>query len=129
MSNVSSQGNAGCNNSHHENSVPEDNNDIEHEGNTVDEGSDKLKEERQGVSVDMTKHLDDNQAEYSPAIKSFTRSHTNMSTDSHRISTLHTYGKYKAATAALTGVQRTSVVGRRLVLDGRRVAVGRPYFY
>ena len=57
------------------------------EGYTVDEGSeyDKLKEERQGVFVDMSKHLDDNQAGHAPAIKRFVNSYTSMSTDSHRI--------------------------------------------
>ena len=63
-SNVTSQGNAGCSNVNDEDSIPEENNDTG-EGNTVNEGGecDKLKEDLQGVFVDMSKHLDDNQAE------------------------------------------------------------------
>ena len=66
------------------NIVPEGNNETGDIVNTVDEGSecDKLKEERQGVFVDMPKHLDDNQAGHAPAIRSFINSYTSMSTES-----------------------------------------------
>ena len=91
---------------------------------------------------DLSMHLDENPTEYAVAIQSFIKSYKSITTDSRRLSALHTFSKFQSSSTAHTslkrgasclqtstqiGVQPTYVARRRLSLGGqRRLTVGRP---
>ena len=94
------------------------------------------------IANDLSMHLEENPTEYAVAIQSFIKSYKSITTDSHRLSALHTFSKFKSSLTAHTclkwgvsclqtstqiGVQPSSVARRRLCLGGRRrLTVGRP---
>ena len=56
-----------------------------------------LEEELLDVFNDLSKHLDANPAEYAAVVRSFVKSYRSISTDSHRLSALHTFSKFQAS--------------------------------
>ena len=94
------------------------------------------------IANDLSMYLDEHPTEYAVAVQIFIKSYKLITTDSHRLSALHTFSKFKSSLTAHTclkrgvsclqtstqiGVQPTSVARRRLSLGGRRrLAVGRP---
>ena len=117
--------------------------DIDHtDGTSRNDVHSDLKEDLVHIANDLSRHLDENPNEYVVAIQSFIKSYKSITTDSHRLSALHTFSKFQSSSTAHTslkrgvsclqtstqiGVQPTSVARRRLSLGGRRrLTVGRP---
>ena len=59
-----------------------------------------VKEALQEFVVDLTKHLDENAAEYAPAVESFLKSYHGFSTDSGRLTALQTFGEIQPSSSA-----------------------------
>ena len=59
-----------------------------------------VKEALQEFVVDLTKHLDENAAEYAPAVESFLKSYHGFSTDSGRLTALQTFGETQLSSSA-----------------------------
>ena len=109
--------------------------DIDHtDGTSRNDVHSDLKEDLVHIANDLSMHLDENPTEYAVAIQSFIKSYKSITTDSHRLSALHTFSKFQSSSTAHTSLKlfanlntdwctanlccsTTTVVGRTTMTD------------